>query len=260
MAVGNLGAASGIASLLEGLGDEDAFVRRACRKSLAKLASPQAIPYLLLARERPEGTARMVAVELLGGMDAPDAQHALVGFLGDPEPPVRDAVERALKSWPREEQVTAVLGALGNDSYRVRTHAARLAGPLQDGRCLMPLSRLLSSPLEPEEVIAAVDASLTEMNGLIDVDDHVKRVLGLVDRDARIPSVILLGFAGGEHGIGVLRRTATDPDVRIRFYSVQALGRAGDSGSRKLLEKMASDPDNTRIKSAIRTALRSIGS
>ncbi|MDF1564013.1 MAG: HEAT repeat domain-containing protein [Deltaproteobacteria bacterium] len=260
MAMGNLGEATAINALLEGLGDEDAFVRRACRKALGQLASPQAIPYLVLARERPEGTARMVAVELLGGLDAPDARHALAGFLGDPEPPVRDAVERALKSWPREDQVTAVLSALESDSYRVRTHAARLAGPLQDGRCLMPLAGLLSSPLETEEVIAAVDASLVEMEGLIDVDDHIKRVLGLVDREARIPSLVLLGFAGGSEAIDVLRRSAKDPDLRVRFYAVQALGRAGDTGSRVMLEAMEKDPANARIKSVIRTALRTIGS
>lgn len=258
MAIGNLGGVKGIEPLLGAVGDDEIFVRRAASHAIRKLASIQAIPYLKTARAREDPNVRMTAIEILGDIPQPEARRALTEFLGDTDPNVRETIERSISGWDREEIIEALSAAFNHPAYRVRGHAAKLATTYQDSRLVIPLAERLVSPLETQEVKDEVSRSLVALSGLVDVEDHVKRVLGLVDRDARVRSIVVLGFKGGPRAVEVLTRTTTDRDLKVRHYAVQALGRAGDKGAVPTLQNMKKLPENERIASTINAALREL--
>lgn len=258
LALGHLGSPEAVEPLLDALDDPEAFVRKGAREAVGRLAGPDALPYLQLARAREEPAVRRLAAETAAKIDGPAARAVVVGFLGDPDPQVEAVVVAALHGWPRDAAVDALVAALGDPSYRVREGAARLAAAFPDPRLVHPLAARLAAPLEEPHVQVAASRSLEALRDLLETEDLVKRVLGLVDRDARVEAITLLGIQGGPRAVEVLGRALEDPDVRIRGYAVMALGRAGDPAVAPRIEALRRDPANARIDGVIRAALRDL--
>lgn len=260
IAIGDLGDPAGIEPLLGAMEDSEAFVRHAAAENVRKLRSPKAVPYLALANQKEDASVRALAVEVLGKIDRPEARKALAEFLGDSSQEVQAQVQKTLASWNREQTVQVLLAALSNPSYKVRAAAARLCAKFPDPRFIPPLSNLLAALLEEPRVQVAAASSLEQLKSLLDTEDLVKRVQGLVDHDARVKAIILLGIKGGPRAVQVLTRTLKDPDVGIRGYAVMSLGRAGDRSAVPALKKLETDPKNKRIDGVIHAALRDLGS
>lgn len=260
MGIGNLDSPLGIEPLLDAATDRRSFVRRAARNAIEKLASDeQAIPYLLLARERDDPMIRMAAVNALRRMEHVEARVALGQFLGDRDQGVSLAVERAIGEWEDEtEQIEALCSAVEHSSFRVRTEAARIAADYPHPRIIDALVDRLTAPLEEPGVQVTARRSLLSLREHLDEDDLVKIVKGVPSREARIRAIVLLGMTGGEPAIEVLTRSLDDPDIQVRYYAVLALGEAGNPKAAPSLARMRDDPDNARIRGTITRALEDL--
>jgi HEAT repeat protein len=82
MALGNVGEVRAMEALFARLDDEDELVRDESRKSLLKLARPEALPYLYAAREQGSVRARLALVEILSQMGGNEAGSLLSELLG----------------------------------------------------------------------------------------------------------------------------------------------------------------------------------
>ncbi len=278
MAIGNLGVLAGIEPLLMACGDHHAFVRRAARDAIDSLTKPadtedapaedseefvsgadRAVPYLLLARERESPLARMAAVEALSRMESRQAKTALAEFLGDSDEGVRNAVRRSLTSWEHSDVVQVLAATLSRSpSFLVRAAAADIAKDYPGSVLIDALVDRLIAPLEEPRVQVAAHESLESMREHLEIDELIKRVRGVPDVDTRIRAILLLGIHGGDRAVDVLLDTLSDPNTRVRYFTVVALGQTEDSRAATALVRIQDHPDNARIRGAITRALDDI--
>ncbi len=259
MAIGNFGSPLGIEPLLEAAADPQRFVRHATHQAIGILASDEkAIPYLLLAREREAVHIRRAAVEALSRIDSTDARAAIVEFLGDRDEDMREEVERVITRWDEDTVVDSLVSGLEHSSFLVRSHAARLAGGYPDDRVINALVDRLVATLEEPRVQVTARESLEELSAHLDVEELIKLLKGVPDREVRIRSIVLLGFHGSDRAVDALIGALEDPDIRIRAYSVMALGQAGNPKAGPRLVSMQENPENSRIQGIIRASLQDL--
>lgn len=170
-ALGDMGSATAVPSLVAALEDRSRDVRAATTRSLGRLQTAEAIgpviqagidrrvprsvvsaaalelgPLLvpelvpLLAHERP--AVRATAAELFGLLDISGDASPLVGLLDDPAPAVRAAAALALERVADASATVALLAALADHDSAVRAAAAKALGAIGGEESLQPLVQM----------------------------------------------------------------------------------------------------------------------
>lgn len=135
---------------LDGLGDADGFVRATAAKLLGELGDPANVG--VLARtlsEDPDAMARQRASESLATLGGAAALEALVRGLDDPMERVRMAcVEGLSRRVPAGAKQRLVRLLAEDESWEVRTRAARTLGQTGDPAAVAALEAALADPNE----------------------------------------------------------------------------------------------------------------
>jgi len=135
---------------LDGLGDEDSFVRATAAKLLGDLANPATAEVLVeRLREDPESTVRRRAAEALTKLGGELALTGLAEGTGDPLDEVRLASVKGLRTLDPRYAKAALARVLREDSkWEVRVQAATALGLSGDPTVLPDLEEALDDPNE----------------------------------------------------------------------------------------------------------------
>ncbi len=259
LALGNLGDVHAAEALVVHLDDSEELVRDECRRSLLKLARPEALPYLQAARERGSSRVRAVLVEVVAQIKDAESGLLLAELLGDPEREVQKAAEVALNTMDPGAANLLLMKGLDHPSYRVRERCAAILGAHKHALAVDRLSELATSPLEAVEVQRSARGALREMRSLFDIP----RLTALArdaraDRKDRVHSLALLAALGGSDALQVCLEVLADAEESMRGSASQALAELGDPRALASLREALAKPENTRINKVIAVSIRKL--
>lgn len=257
MALGNIGDVHAVEPLVARLEDPEELVRSTAREALFKLAAPEAVPYLQVARERGSARVRLVLVELAARIADPSAGLLLTELIGDGDEKVREQAAAALKAMDPATVDALLLRALDHPSYRVKAHAARLVGQRKRVEAVDRLVELASSPLEAVEVQAAARGALAELRPVLDVARLATAARdGALLRKERQRALVLLSALAGAEALGACVEALRDDDLSIRGAAAQALAEMGDASALSAIREAAERTPDERIKRAMLNSVR----
>ncbi len=279
-ALGALGDARGLASVLEHLGDGDPVVRSAAIEAAALLLDPahpdgRAIEPIerALDQARAGGDERRALVVLLGRTGSPRAKERLLAFAhAEGDILLRLAAIEALGQIGPAGQDAALMSALDDERATVRLTAAlalrRSAAAASAGPLLDRLSRTarqdrhavllaLAGALErstDERVLRRAMARLratrdAERDGMLEAIGRMraawKDLAALARGASSVPDRVKIAEALAAHPVAeqALRELAQDADGAVRANAVWGLGVSGSAGSAKVLVSAIADRD-----------------
>lgn len=141
-ALGRIGDASAVKSLIKALGDGYESVRQSAAEALAKIGFPAVEPLIRALGDGDEGV-RWGAAELLGKIGDSRAVEPLIKALGDDKDYVRRDVAKALGKIGDARAVESLISALGDKAWDVRSSAVEALGKIGGSRAVEPLIRAL---------------------------------------------------------------------------------------------------------------------
>lgn len=129
-AIGNLVmiGKTGISVIIESLGDDDQYIRRAAAKALGNIKSETAVQSLIKALGDEDDDVRRAAAEALGNISSETAVQSLIKVLSDEDQFVRRAAAKALGNLKSEIAVQSLIKALDDDNEYVQKAAADALG------------------------------------------------------------------------------------------------------------------------------------
>jgi HEAT repeat protein len=201
------------------LSSDDADVRDAAIRALARLGNRRATPALIaLLPERPHTIAVAAALAHLGD---PQAFEPLLTLIAHPDPAVRQGAIGALNSIGHPAMPERVIGLLHSPDAVARESAVRIAGYFGYRAAVDPILAAASDASEPVRVAA--------LEHLPFVDDA--RVLSVlvaaVARDtpkARAAAARALARVEGDAAGQALLAATSDPDHWVRYFASRSLG------------------------------------
>jgi hypothetical protein len=143
-ALGQIGSAEAVTPLVQALKDEDSDVRWCAAAALGQIGSAEAGPALVQALKDEDSGVRGCAAAALGQIGSAEAGPALVQALKDEDSFVRSRVAEALGQIGSEAVVPALLQALKDESSDVRWRAVKALGQIEDEGLTLGLLRALA--------------------------------------------------------------------------------------------------------------------
>ena len=151
--------------------------------------------------------------------------------LGCPDPETRRLAVQELGDVPGAEAVSFLTTALGDEDWRVRKEAAKVAPFLDDREGV--LCALLAS-LADKESIGLRNAVVEAMIVIgPEAMPFAVKALNTLDADGRKLAVEILGGVPDPLGVAALISALEDSDPNVRCTASEALGRAGLVGERE---------------------------
>ncbi|MGI5860740.1 MAG: HEAT repeat domain-containing protein [Myxococcales bacterium] len=259
LAVGNLGDVRGVEALFARLDDKEDLVRDEARLALLKLARPEALPYMYVAREQGSTRARLALVEMLAQMDGSESGTLLVELLGDREPSVRKKAAASLRKLDAERVNLLLVRGLEHPSYRIKVQAARLLGERRHVESIPRLADLAGSPLEAVEVQTAARDALKAMREALDVKKLAAEAKSPeLDREQRRRSLVLLSALGTPEALEACLDVLADPDESMRGSAAQALAEMGNPRALPALREAERKAENARVARVIGISIRKL--
>ncbi len=207
--------------LIERLREGNVDERAAAAWAIGQAKLPSGFePLLRSAREDPDGTVRLNAVEALAAFDDEGLVAALPGFLDDPDEQIRAAALRGLADPRFAGSVDAVGAVLVDGPPALHALAADVLGRMASERGIPFLERAAGNP----------DA---------DVRSRVAFALGKLRARAALPTLL---------------RLLKDESWEVRANTAQALGWIGEPSARPALTALLDDPDR-RVRGVADKAL-----
>jgi cyclophilin family peptidyl-prolyl cis-trans isomerase/HEAT repeat protein len=223
-AVGRIGAADGIAPLLDRLSDSDAAVRHETIFALGLLGSPDARDALhRVAASNAAPEERSEAVLALGRLRGEGAAEVLLPFLTDPSPVIRAETAVALAATGDSVSGADLRPLLSDSNATVRAQAAWAAG------------RLKVASLTPD----------------------LRALLSDADPDVRLAVTKAVGQVEDAEALGALALLARDPDWRVRVNVAGALGKTKSVEALAGLAILGKD-ENPHVRAAVAAALKDV--
>jgi hypothetical protein len=162
----------GVSALIDLLGDRSARVRAEAARSLGVVGDGTAVDALqVLLRDRRPGP-RLAALDSLDGIDPAGSATRAVGLVGDPDPDVRAAAVLVLERRPGEAADRALVSALDDGCWSVRTAAARAVSRIRLVDAVPTLIRRLDR--EEGRVREEVHEALAAVTGIGLPDDAAR--------------------------------------------------------------------------------------
>jgi HEAT repeat protein len=284
-ALRNLGVKDAVPAALDGLGDENQFVRTAAMQLVGELGEAEVASMIRPRTSDYEPMVRAASARALGQIQARDAQPELARLLRDPVPEVRAAAADGVSDGGGAWAVPELLKLLVDSDPHARRSAAHALGRVGDAAILPALTRAFQTgSADLREVIAdsvaridvnALPALLDILMESSDLQSRLAtvRILGRIqspasaglleivwkDREPAVRSLAVdaLVQLGGDRSEELLTQGLTDPDDEVRSKSVEALARFGATGAGpRILELLTSDPSpRVRERAALATGL-----
>src|SRR5947208_320389 len=271
-----------VRALIARLKDENAGVRGAAARSLARLGDQRAVPPLidLLADSGPE--VRSAAVEALADLGDPRAIGPIAGLLKDPVADVKRNALGALSHFDQAVPTAPVVALLEDPDADVRHEAIDLLEHLHARSATGAIARLIHDPspdvrhsvvstlgnLGAQSAAAAITEALSDANA-----DVRQAALGALNdlkapiaeatlfnlmkdpsADVRQRAAELAGERSVVAAIPQLRRLIDDPRGDVREAATQALGHIADPAARQALQAALQSPD-PKVRRAAAEAL-----
>jgi HEAT repeat protein len=164
------------------------------------------------------------AADLLGEMQAPEAETPLTELLKHDDDRVRRAAATALAKLGTPKAVTALHGALRDSSPQVRVQAAAGLATRKGQKSASTLSKALDEESDPEVQLAIIAAL-----GRLGTPDAVTKLVKAAEPDGRL---------------------FKKKPVAYRVAAVQALGEARTAAARSALQSLIEDKDK-EVKAAV---------
>jgi HEAT repeat protein len=245
-----------IRALLQNLQADSPALRQAAATALAKLkdASSFAILSDTLRSARPERI--VAAIQFLESFEAEQANEALVGLLGHPDPRVRATAVSALGRRVGARYADRLTPLLEDSDPRVRSNVVEALAAAEDPSLLEKLRPLLQDPSTRARVNTVLTiASIQGVAGALESLPLI-RELASGDTTARSTATYALGRLPLEQSMDLLAELLNDPELRIRCEAAQALGRIGTTHTiPHLVEALAGPPE---LRHATRRSLAAI--
>jgi HEAT repeat protein len=172
--------------------------------------------------------------------------------LESPEPEVRRRAVIALAESGEAEVAELLLLALGDQDWRVRKEAARVATALAQPLSLLPD---LTAAVGQSDNVGLRNAAIEVLGKLgPDVASDLLAALDHVPQQGKKFLVAALGEVGGEAVVAALARLAAEPDTNLAAAAVDALARIGGDGATRAL-RACLRADDTYLRLAALDAL-----
>ncbi len=260
-ALGNLGyplAAEAVETLLDGVEDEEQFVRQEVSHALERLAGPESLDSFIAALSHQRPAVRLTAVRVLARLEDDLARSALIAALGDEDEEVRAEVTMFVKGLGSQEMGQWLGKALERqDNFAAQLAAAHLAGEMKLSSLLDPLAALLVR----DDVVPAVRQearqALRNMREFIDPKRALDQ-LASTNTAERDRAINLLGIQGGPEAVDALLGMLKSEEPFLLRRVVAALGDSGDARAIPALEFLLQKTEDRRLREQIERTLRAL--
>ncbi len=235
-------------TLEEALASEFPAVYAAALRELGALPEERrrnGVPAVLARYGRGEESFKVQAVGFLGRVPTPDAETTVLRAAADPSAAVRKAAAAALKTYPHERAVSALVPLLKDPDLEVKTAALDALGTAKRDAAVAPLAAALAA-----EKDTVMQEKTADALGVIGSPAAVSTLLDLLEsterREVRWSCINSLGKIGDPRGAARLRPyLGPDRTPDVRQIAAEALGKLKDAASLPALAAMLQkDPDD----------------
>ncbi len=244
--------ADSVAEHITALNDSDWGVREDAATALGKFQDPRGVQPLIRALKDSDRSVRVAATTSLTAIGE-SAVLSLGHSLQDLDPNVQEIAASILATIGDDRVVDALIAALLNPNWIVRSHAAKALGRIGDPSAIDTLILLLQDkvPAVRDDAGAAITAlgepSIAPLLQLLNHKDWKIRLraveaLALLKPQSAVDPLIKLMFK--------------DPDTAVKQDAIRALGEIGDS---RAIDALLSVLDQPTLKTEAITALGKIG-
>jgi HEAT repeat protein len=224
-ALGMLGDARAVGSLLTALTDTNMYVRRASAEALEKIDDIRAVDQLLGALKDRLPRVRWTAVKALGEIGDARAVEALLGVLKSDDYDLRRAAAQSLERIGDARSLERLLLALKDEDFDMRRAAAEALGQLGSERAIGGLVTALRD--KEERVRWAAAGALKKIGS----SKAVEGLLGLLQETGEREcehAIEVLGEIGDARAVDALLEMLLVDNINIRVRAADALGQLGD--------------------------------
>jgi HEAT repeat protein len=218
------------------------------------------------AQQRKEGVRPLSTMVPIKTGRSAQYYDGMIADLSHPFPAKRAQAATELGAAPpvlKDKAVASLIGALNDDSAKVRREAASSLGLLGDKRATLPLARLLNDTQAVNTALGALE-KLKDENAVPAIQALIIRQLeGKMDGNTLLSAVDALGGIGDLHAAPALAALLEYPllkkDATLMIHVIQALGSIGDAGAITPLMNVAVNDENATIRSYAREAVHKLG-
>lgn len=232
-ALGKLGNAAGVESLIGALDDDDPEMKKEVVHALATIGDPRAVaPLVEMATSDTEPEVRATAAEALGDLGDAEAVPVLLQVLreGYAEPRLKAA--ETLGKLNDSRAVEPLIDSLRDRDDRVLYAAAEALGKLSDARSVEPLIATIAKPHMNDDARGGVGRAraVAALGRFRDPRSFNALVAALSERSyaIRAAAAYALGNLGDIRALDALLRAASDDGASVRAAAIAALGELGD--------------------------------
>lgn len=229
--LGYFGGASEVAALGKLLSDEDETVRAVAARSLARLATPEAVELLVSTLDGPSELTRLRVAENLDRVGRL-AEPYLIALLEEAADPERESAPYG------PILASRVLGGLRSYGARPALRKAAAGGATPDIRA--QATRALGRIGDPDDVPLLLDRASDEQ------------------WPVRTQAANALGYIGDAAAIPVLKGLVSNQAWWVRVAAGRALVNMGTAGEDALIELLASDDEYGRRRAAAALEARGV--
>jgi HEAT repeat protein len=257
-ALANLNDQRGIVHIVKACGvDREQFVREEADRALLKFDRKDALPAVISAYNGADDPrVRNVALKYIVATPiTPDIEPVLERAMGD-SPENFEIAKTAVVQLPPDRMMSLLQRGIDHHDAAVRRGAVNVLRVVSTQDAAKMVLAVYERDIEVEEVRAAARDALRAMRALLPVQQFVKDAQSSSERYARARAIKLLGVVGGDDAEKVLIAASNDGEIYIRGSAVLAMQYLGSQSVIPTLEKLAADPDNSRILLQIRSVLK----
>jgi HEAT repeat protein len=257
-ALANLNDQRGIVHIVKACGvDREQFVREEADRALQKFDRKDALPSVISAYNGADDPrVRKVALTyIVATAVTADIEPVLERALGD-SPENFEIAKTAIVQLPADREMALLQRGIDHHDASVRRGAVNVLRLVNTPDAAKMVLAVYERDIEVEEVRAAARDALRAMRSLLPVQQFVKDAQSSSERYARARAIKLLGVVGGDEAEKVLIAASKDDEIYIRGSAVLAMQYLGSQSVVPTLEKLAADPDNSRILLQIRSVLK----
>ena len=259
-ALGRVNDISGIAPLLEALHDNDEYVRNEVSDALDRFHGAAHLFAFRDYLQSDDPLLRLAAVRAYGDfMRDPQSSVGVAAFvvnaLGDDDETVAAAAETALSSISHERAVPLLVSGLGHSAAGVRASCARLVEKRRDPRAVAPLSAIVLSTDETEDVRRPARAALKAHIEFVDVSRYA---LDAADpqKVERTHALRLIAAVSDPRALPLVELFLRDTDPTLRMAGARAAVDFGGPKARSFVEQASAKEPDPRQKRNLENLLR----
>lgn len=236
------------------LSSDDADVRDAAIRALARLGSRRATPALIALL--PEGRHTIAVTAALAHLGDPQAFEPLLTMIAHRDPAVRQGAIGALNSIGHPAMPARVIALLDSPDAVVRESAVRIAGYFGYRGAVDPIVAAASDTSEPVRVAALEHLPFLDDPRVTPV--LVSAVAGDTPR-ARAAAARALARVGGADAGQALVAATSDPDHWVRYFASRSLGERREKEAVGRLVAVAEADPLPHVRVAALDAVGSVG-